>query len=66
MVKAKQGINCRLFGRDFVSVAQAARYWRLSYHYAHEMVTAGRHRDTDRDSIRKRWAVGTHGYRGDE
>lgn len=64
--RARRGTPCRLFGVDFISVAAAARYWDISIPYAQEMVSAGRHRDTPRDDIRKNWKEGTHGYKGED
>ena len=44
-IKQKQ-IRCRLFGKDFDSVAAASRYYRISYSWAKEMVHAGRNQET--------------------
>ncbi len=37
------GKFCRLFGKDFHSVAQAARHWGISYSWAREMIDKGMH-----------------------
>ena len=44
--RIKRGRSCRLFGVDFHSVAEAARYWKISYSWAKEMVHAGRNQET--------------------
>ena len=44
-IKQKQ-IRCRLFGKDFDSVAQASRYYRISYTWAKDMVHSGRNKET--------------------
>ena len=36
--RIKRGIPCRLFGVDFHSVAEAARYWKISYSWAKEQI----------------------------
>lgn len=51
----QKGVGCRLFGEDFRSIAEAARHYNITYSWAHQMVTNGRHRDTPRDAIRKTW-----------
>ena len=42
----QQGVSCRLYGKDFRSIAEAARYWKISYTWAREQITQHRHRDT--------------------
>ena len=37
----KRGRQCTLFGVDFESVAQAARYWKISYSWAKEQIDGG-------------------------
>ena len=39
------GKPCRLFGKDFQSVAQAARHWGISYSWAREMIDKGMHEE---------------------
>ena len=36
--RMKRGRQCRLFGVDFHSVAEAARYWKISYSWAKEQI----------------------------
>ena len=52
----KPGIQCRLFGRDFPSVAEAARHHQISHSWARELVHAGKHQNTCRDSVRNNWS----------
>ena len=42
----QQGVSCRLYGKDFRSIAEAARYWKISYTWAREQITQHRHRET--------------------
>lgn len=51
----QRGRPCRLFGRDFISMSQAARYYNLSHSFTREMVNDGRHKEGDRDDIRRNW-----------
>jgi len=51
----KSGVTCRLFGKDFQSMAHAARYYDISYTWVREIVARGDHENTDRDAIRKNW-----------
>ena len=44
-LKQKQ-IRCRLFGKDFDSIAAAARYYSISYSWAKEMIHAGRNKES--------------------
>ena len=39
------GKFCRLFGKNFYSVAQAARHWGISYSWAREMIDNGMHQE---------------------
>lgn len=48
----KTGIKCRLFGIDFISMAQAARYFDISHSYASELVQKGRHIEGPRPMTR--------------
>ena len=47
----KRGRKCTLFGVDFESVAQAARYWKISYSWAKEQIDGG----YNKDSLPKRY-----------
>lgn len=51
----KPGVACRLFGRDFPSMAHAARYYDISHAWVREIVARGDHKETDREAIRKKW-----------
>ncbi len=42
----KRGIPCRLFGKNFYSVAQAARHEGISYSWAKEMIDKGMHKES--------------------
>lgn len=52
---AKKGITCRVFGKDFPSMAHAARYYDISHSWVREMVTKGINQDVSRESVRKVW-----------
>ena len=47
----KRGRQCTLFGVDFESVAQADRYWKISYSWAKEQIDGG----YNKDSLPKRY-----------
>ena len=51
----QRGRACRLFGQDFISVAQAARHFGISHSFAREIVNGDRHKECDRDDIRRNW-----------
>ena len=51
----QKGVACRLFGKDFKSMADAARYFDISHSWVREIVSRGDHKETDRESIRKNW-----------
>jgi len=51
----QKGVSCRLFGKDFKSMADAARHFDISYTWVREIIARGDHAETDRDSIRKQW-----------
>jgi len=38
--KQKQ-IQCRLYGKDFINMAEAARYWGISHSWASEQIKKG-------------------------
>tara|TARA_Y100000356_G_C11182780_1_gene247792 strand:+ start:489 stop:734 length:246 start_codon:yes stop_codon:yes gene_type:complete len=44
-IKVKQRV-CRLYGKDFNNIAEAARYWGISYSWAIEQVNAGRNKES--------------------
>ncbi len=52
--RRKRGRQCTLFGMDFESVAQAARYWKISYSWAKEQIDCGQNKyDLPRRHIHK-------------
>ena len=52
--RRKRGRQCTLFGMDFESVAQAARYWNISYSWAKEQIDCGQNKyDLPRRHIHK-------------
>ena len=51
----QRGRACRLFGQDFISVAQAARHFGISHSFAREIVNGDRHKECERDDIRRNW-----------
>lgn len=42
----QQGVSCRLYGKDFRSIAEAARYWKISYTWARQQVVNHHNRDS--------------------
>ena len=55
----KRGRQCTLFGVDFESIAQAARYWQISYSWAKEQIDCGH----NKHSLPKRY-IHKGKYRG--
>lgn len=51
----KPGNHCRLFGKDFVSMSEAARHFDISLSWVREMVAKGINEDCDREDVRKHW-----------
>ena len=53
--------ECRLYGKDFSNMAEAARYWGISYAWASEQIKKGWNQDSFPSKARKdyRWTVGT-------
>ena len=51
--RKKLGRPCRLFGKDFISVSQAARHYALPYKQTWFMVEREQHRDSDFAMYRK-------------
>lgn len=51
---------CRLYGKQFRNMAEAARYWGISYAWAAEQVRNGWNQDSFPSKARKdyRWTVG--------
>lgn len=45
--RKKLGRPCRLFGKDFISVSQAARHYAIGYKTAWRYVERQQHRDSD-------------------
>jgi len=38
--KQKQ-VECRLYGKDFINIAEAARHWGISHSWAREQISKG-------------------------
>jgi hypothetical protein len=55
VTSTQRGRPCRLFGQDFISIAQAARHFGISHTFAREMIHNDRHKEGDRDDIRRNW-----------
>lgn len=53
--KLKPGKSCRLFGKDFKSMMEAARHFNISHSWVREMVHKGINQETSRESVRKVW-----------
>jgi|TARA_B100001939_G_scaffold122278_1_gene106004 hypothetical protein len=53
-LKQKQK-ECRLYGKDFISVAEAARYWSITYAWAAEQVRNGWNQETFPPKARKNY-----------
>ena len=53
--------ECRLYGKDFINMAEAARYWGISYAWASEQIKKGWNTESFPSKARKdyRWTVGT-------
>ena len=51
----RQGVRCRLFGKDFISISEAARHYDISPSWVREMVAKGINQDVSRESVRKVW-----------
>ena len=45
--RKKIGRPCRLFGKDFISISQAARHYALNYKTVYHFVNGDMHKDTD-------------------
>lgn len=41
----QQGVSCRLYGKDFRSIAEAARHWKISYTWARNQIINDYNRD---------------------
>lgn len=54
----RRGTSCRVFGKDFPSMAHAARYYDISPTWVREMVSKGINEDVSRESVRKTWREG--------
>ncbi len=53
--KQKQvGVKCKLFGKEFNSIADAARYFNISHSWARECVLNDKHKDTLPEIIKQR------------
>ena len=53
VTNSRRGRECRLFGVDFISISAAARYHKISFAWAKEMVNKGIHTECSRDSVRR-------------
>lgn len=53
--KQKQrGVKCKLFGKEFDSISEAARYFNISNSWARECVYSDKHKDSLPEVIRHR------------
>ena len=52
------GKKCRLFGKDFSSMSEAARYYNISHTWVRQMVKNGYNQDVPREAVRKTWREG--------
>lgn len=54
----QKGKQCRLFGKDFNSMSEAARHYNISHTWVRQMVKQGYNQDVPRESVRKSWREG--------
>ena len=47
--------ECRLYGKDFINMAEAARYWSISYAWASEQIKKGWNQETFPPKARKNY-----------
>lgn len=59
----RRGTSCRVFGKDFPSMAHAARYYDISPTWVREMVSKGINEDVSRESVRKVWKAANDNIR---
>lgn len=48
----QKGRSCRVFGKDYISMSEAARDLNLSISWIKEMVNEGKHTETRREDVK--------------
>tara|TARA_X000001388_G_C2182477_1_gene104144 strand:+ start:356 stop:571 length:216 start_codon:yes stop_codon:yes gene_type:complete len=47
--------ECRLYGKDFINMAEAARHWKINYSWAVEQINNGWNRENFPPKARRKY-----------
>tara|TARA_B100000424_G_scaffold63970_1_gene46871 strand:+ start:767 stop:988 length:222 start_codon:yes stop_codon:yes gene_type:complete len=54
----QKGRQCKLYGKTFLNMAEAARYWGITYAWATEQINKGWNQDSFPSKARKNYEDG--------